>query len=623
MCKLKGYKLVLVIALCLMLVGMTFAGLIQNDFGQVEVKEISIDTQVGTLTGYLLVPNEAKTQKLPAIVTSHGYLNNREMQDLNYVELSRRGFVVFAMNAYGHGDSSLVADGKQDTQNAKSGGMIDAVEYLATLPYVDVTRIGVTGHSMGGGYTNTTMNYYSQLEKDALKAGKSASEAKALNKVSAGVIIGNFPANMLSVEQNDGTNGYLQDFAIIGGKFDEFYLGMTGGVFGKDILGSDNLKKVIAVQTGKTVSEDVENGQVFVNDKNGFSVRMYNPSEFHATNHFSPVVVGNMVEFFNETLNPLNPLGRSNQVWWLKELFNLVGLIGLILFVVPFAKLLMATPYFADLNVNEPKMLAPLDGNKQKRKFVISNVSSGVISAIILMPVMAIGYFALITPFFPQDTTGGIGLWAMVSGLIALLFLRINYGKFKSNGEALGFTIGWKKWIKTLILAVAVVSASYGMVFIADYLFQVDFRFWVVVMRIFDASKIVVALKYLPFFLVFFVINSMCLSRNCFMDWSERKQILVSMTFNVIAPLLFVLATYIPVIFTGVTLWGGINNMLIQSAGALIPILTIPFIAILAISAFWNVKLYRATGNIWLGALVNAMLVTLITVANTSFSFMY
>ena len=36
----------------------------------------------------------------PAIVTSHGYLNNKEMQDLNYVELARRGFVVFAIKLY-------------------------------------------------------------------------------------------------------------------------------------------------------------------------------------------------------------------------------------------------------------------------------------------------------------------------------------------------------------------------------------------------------------------------------------------------------------------------------------------------------------------------------------------
>ncbi|MEG1806439.1 MAG: acetylxylan esterase, partial [Clostridia bacterium] len=235
-----NYKMMLVISLCLMLVGMTFAGLVQTSFGQVDVKEISMDTDVGTLTGYLLVPKTAKTgEKLPAIVTSHGYLNNREMQDINYVELSRRGFVVFAMNAYAHGDSSVVVGENKKTINAKTGGMVDAVEYLATLPYVDVTRIGVTGHSMGGGYTNSTMEYYSNLEKEALAKGMSAKDAKALNKIAAGVIVGNFPSNLTKVAETDGSNGYLTNLAVIGAKFDEFYLGMTGGVYGKDILSSD------------------------------------------------------------------------------------------------------------------------------------------------------------------------------------------------------------------------------------------------------------------------------------------------------------------------------------------------------------------------------------------------
>lgn len=59
------------------------------------------------------------------------------------------------------------------------------------------------------------------------------------------------------------------------------------------------------------------------------------------------------------------------------------------------------------------------------------------------------------------------------------------------------------------------------------------------------------------------------------------------------------------------------------SAGALIPILCISIIPTLAVAAVINVKLYRSTGNIWLGGLVNTILITLMTVANTSFSYAY
>ena len=33
------------------------------------------------------------------------------MQDLNYVEYARRGYVVISISMYGHGDSEIIPDG--------------------------------------------------------------------------------------------------------------------------------------------------------------------------------------------------------------------------------------------------------------------------------------------------------------------------------------------------------------------------------------------------------------------------------------------------------------------------------------------------------------------------------
>lgn len=126
----------------------------------------------------------------------------------------------------------------------------------------------------------------------------------------------------------------------------------------------------------------------------------------------------------------------------------------------------------------------------------------------------------------------------------------------------------------------------------------------------------------LPFFLMFYLLNSLCCSRNCFENWSERKQILVSVGFNILAPAAFLLLTYVPVLFTKMTIFGGLPGMLI-AVGALLPILIIPIVPILGIAAYLNIKLQKLTGNIWLAGFVNALLVTMITVANTSFSFPY
>ena len=95
--------------------------------------------------------------------------------------------------------------------------------------------------------------------------------------------------------------------------------------------------------------------------------------------------------------------------------------------------------------------------------------------------------------------------------------------------------------------------------------------------------------------------------------------------FNMLTPGVFVVISFLPLLFNGFTLWGLLlkGSSLLAGAGALVPILMIPFIPILGLAAYLSMKLYRLTGNIWLGALLNAFLITMITVANTSFSFPY
>ena len=77
----------------------------------------------------------------PAIVCSHGWYNNREMQDLNYVEYARRGFVVLSIDMYGHGNSENLPNGTWWEPENNANGMYDAVQMMATLPFVDASSI--------------------------------------------------------------------------------------------------------------------------------------------------------------------------------------------------------------------------------------------------------------------------------------------------------------------------------------------------------------------------------------------------------------------------------------------------------------------------------------------------
>jgi len=295
----KGSIFWLSLALILCFIGALGAGLVQNSFGRVSITDIVIETDVGTLTGYLLVPrNATERDPAPAIVTSHGYLNNRQMQALNYVELSRRGYVVFAMDAYSHGNSSVPVDGRGSEISKTTGGMNDAVEYVSGLAFVDNTRIGVTGHSMGGSYADLTASYYTTLENQALENGMSPTEAAAQNKVAAVLVIGNVP---FGLEDN---HPYKAEVGIIAGRYDEFFI-----VWMNDsnvrIFENPIARQLFSYQTGDSsllTGESLVEGRRYLNSETGYGMTMWAPWERHTWNHLSRKPADYTIDYCEQNL---------------------------------------------------------------------------------------------------------------------------------------------------------------------------------------------------------------------------------------------------------------------------------------------------------------------------------
>lgn len=158
----KSYGKLLVIALVVFLFAGLIAAVVKTNAGRVLIREVNISPRGTTLSGMLYIPKDALEtdsqgnylNKRPAVLVSHGYLNSNQMQDPFAMELSRRGFVVLSMDMYGHGNSEQTT-GKEDPDGAAIGAR-DFYDYLLTLPYVDHTRIGLEGHSMGGMNTGNT-----------------------------------------------------------------------------------------------------------------------------------------------------------------------------------------------------------------------------------------------------------------------------------------------------------------------------------------------------------------------------------------------------------------------------------------------------------------------------------
>ncbi|MDF1500026.1 MAG: acetylxylan esterase [Anaerolineales bacterium] len=100
----------LAVALILCVVSVLGASFVQTSGGKVTVKDLRWETPSGKyMSALLFVPENASVDNpAPAIVTSHGWYNNREMQDMNFVEYSRRGYVVMSIDMYGHGNSEVL-----------------------------------------------------------------------------------------------------------------------------------------------------------------------------------------------------------------------------------------------------------------------------------------------------------------------------------------------------------------------------------------------------------------------------------------------------------------------------------------------------------------------------------
>lgn len=134
--KNKKSLLMLVIVLAVILVSSFFASMIQSAGYKVRVTDIrdvrnsgiayeedgvtpQVDSETGeevtvsgsVASGILFMPKDASaSNKKPAVVLTHGYLNNRELQLQNAIELARRGFIVLTMDRTGHGNNLPSSD---------------------------------------------------------------------------------------------------------------------------------------------------------------------------------------------------------------------------------------------------------------------------------------------------------------------------------------------------------------------------------------------------------------------------------------------------------------------------------------------------------------------------------
>lgn len=691
----RNKKWVIFLAVCLIVIFLSsmIASGIQSDGWKVEVTDLRDATNAGTITvtsydeetdqnvttekkvagkvvsGILFKPNTATAENpAPAVVFTHGYLNNREMQLQNAIELARRGFVVLAVDREGHGNYEY---GENTTSGAlmATSGLYDSAKYLYNLDYVDKDKIGISGHSMGGFTTSVVL-------------GADNAEKGGLGIISAG-LIQSYASNPDAA--SDVSVGFLKSVD------DEFFYttNENGGTISREWLSTETAKGYVGIAGSEG---DVVNGGIYVNGvltevaggeaAPGAFRAIYEVPGIHPQVHYSVDGAEAVINFFYTAFG--TPEGRdyieeSNQTWWVKEMFSFIGMIALFVCIFPLVSLLLTTPFFRSLAakkkeaavapapaaeaatyseveaqvtcdsaetkvpaspapvaaavlpaIDEPK---PLKGIWKNLTYWLGAVAIMLFSGFIIKDICTEygDYVFPNTQLYPQDTTNWVAIWAVVVALFSLavicfiwlantVFYRIRYKEnaaqyIENPFAAAKINGGFVSVLKSFLLAAVVVFFLYLVTFINWSAWVVDFRIWTLAVKVFNVGDMLPTMvRYAVFFGIFFTVSALFNETYRVKNIPDWATTLINVFFNVFGVILVVAIQYGEFGATGV-MW--------QPEMNLGYIVIIPMIGVLAVATVISRRMAAKTGNMWLGAFINTMLFTIITCANTAASFSY
>ena len=559
--------------LILMLAGGLLAHLTQTS-GGIRIQDVRFNGAKGnTMSALLYIPPNASAQTpAPGVLAVHGYINSRETQDGFAIELARRGYVVLALDQTGHGYSDPPAF-------AGGFGGPDGLAHLRSLEIVDKNNIGMEGHSMGG---------WAIL----------AAAAAMPNDYKSMVLEGSSTGKPFAA---DGTPSWPRNAALVFAQYEEFSNLMWGVERARDVTQSPKLWAMFGTQG------PVEPGKVYGDIAQGTGRVLYAPAITHPAEHVSHQAIGYSLDWFARTLQGGTPRPADDQIWFRKEIGTLIALIGFVVLLIGLFDGLLEASVFSHLRLPEiADGSMPAHVAAHGRRWTTAFVLTALIPALTYYPAFALaGTFVTPSAFLPQGITNQIMVWAIINGLITLALMPFAPKRASRIGIVL----------PSILIAVLTAIVGYAALWLADILFKIDFRFWIVALKLMSAKQFLIFLIYLVPFTAFFVIALHVLHRNFSTIGTGRGALYLT---NVLA------LTSGFIVLLGMqygTLWlsGKLFNPL--SDPGFVPLSTIvaiQFVPLLGIAAIISTFTWRRTGSSLPGALICGIFVTWYVVAGTA-----
>ena len=600
----------LLICLSIIILTSLAASNVQSNFGKIDVTTMTLPTQDGQHLVYdwYKPKTVSKENKAPFIAIIPGFQRSKEALSNFAIELARRDIVVALIDPYAQGLSS---SSKQNRSATKEGyGMFALVNHVhanESFNYIDKARIGTTGHSMGGNAAIRGADLFGR-------------EAKLLNQDSKlhSIYISGFVLtlrdNILkNIQSNAGVSYALYD---------------EGG-FRNELSGWDSTNMKIAPESirfinwgihGSSQGEtEVEIGK-FYGSLDDRSLRIvHNEPLLHPFQPYNFEAMQNQLEFFEKSFQ-LNPkISSSNQIWHWKELMTLISMIASLVMLLPLTRVLLNLPFFMDIKKPVPPALPPT-GKKGRIIFWSLFFIGAGIACVTFIPMVEVAKILFpeassreLTWFFPQRMNNSVMLWATFNGLVGfILFFGAYYFHGKANGVNSGYwgsRINLEGFLKTVLLSVLVFILYYMILNFIYFIFHVDYRFWFMGVRIFQAEYLLVLLMYIPFFYIFFLSNSLRVNGSIRIENQPKwLSLLIGGLGNSLGLILIIFIQYLTYALTGTVFWTT-NWLSVNLLFAIVPMMFV--------LPYFNRYFFDMTGQIYLGPMITTLIFIMILSTNT------
>jgi hypothetical protein len=240
-------------------------------------------------------------------------------------------------------------------------------------------------------------------------------------------------------------------------------------------------------------------------------------------------------------------------------------------------------------------------GTRRDGRWWISLIIGAALPVVTLLPFFQFAQaLAPASRLFPQSLTNQIAIWAVLNSLI-IFGLSFVPGSARPQ-----FNTHIRR---SIAIAVLTVAMGYAALAVSDFLFTVDFRFWVLALKLMSRPQWTTFLAYLVPFTIFFLVTLRAL-HSAITRATARSgaQYLINVAALAGGFIVFLKVQYGLLLTTG-SMWTFFSDDVLRT---IIAVQFVPLMSIVAIIATFT---YRRTNSYLPGAFICALFVTWYVVA--------